>query len=368
MKFTKATLALSLAAVAGFACAESQVTLYGSVDTAVIVGKAKGEATTVGIDDGVSGGSLWGIMGTEDLGNGLEVGFQLENEFASDTGSTGILGKAFSKISTLHISGDFGLLAFGLTGGLASGEGEYSIWEPSPFFNDYAQAGLPNVFVTGQFMKNSIVYESPDIEGFQLHLMYSNSGEEDSDDAKFSLNNHYYGVGLSYEVGDLNLALVVEGFTFGNYKADMGDSFKSSMVYSLSASYDFEVAKLFFGYQYASGIHSFDQVEDALISGKGARQHAFTLGTEVPLAGGTLKAAANYGFGKLKGQWTDGEETADFNKDKYSRLSLGVGYEYPLSKRTFVYGFGAWQKGFKEFSDAADFNDWSVGLGLHHDF
>ena len=29
-------------------------------------------------------------------------------------------------------------------------------------------------------------------------------------------------------------------------------------------------------------------------------QNAFTLGAEVPAAGGTFKVAANYGFGKVK--------------------------------------------------------------------
>ncbi len=40
---------------------------------------------------------------------------------------------------------------------------------------------------------------------------------------------------------------------------------------------DFEVAKAFFGYQYASRFHSFDQLEDVTVAGKGMNQNAFTL-------------------------------------------------------------------------------------------
>ena len=240
--------------------------------------------------------------------------------------------------------------------------------EHSPIGTDYLQAGLGNVFVTGQINNNSVVYVSPEFGGLKLHVQYSNGTQ--ADDKKWSLNDHYYGLGLTYELGNLSLAGIVERY---DYKSFRDEDTKASMIYSLSASYDFEVAKVFIGYQYASRFHTVDQLEDAFVGGKGMNQNAFTLGTEIPAAGGTLKLAANYGFGKVKSadQVTFGDNKVNLNKDKFNRFTVGAAYEYPFSKRTFVYGWGAYAtagKLFKEKAVEGNFKSWSVGLGLHHNF
>ncbi len=368
MNFVKTSLAVALLSLGSLAAAESQITLYGTVDGAVVVNKAKGADTTVSMEDGIAGGSVWGLEGTEDLGNGYSVGFLLENGFSMDSGEAGEEGKSWSKQATLSVSGGFGELAFGRMGGLASYEGSYSIWDASPIGTDYLQAGLGNVFVTGQINNNSVVYVSPEFGGFKLNVQYSNGTE--ADDKKWSLNDHYYGLGLTYELGNLSLAGIVERY---DYKSFRDEDTKASMIYSLSASYDFEVAKVFIGYQYASRFHTVDQLEDAFVGGKGMNQNAFTLGTEIPAAGGTLKLAANYGFGKVKSadQVTFGDNKVNLNKDKFNRFTVGAAYEYPLSKRTFVYGWGAYAtagKLFKEKAVEGNFKSWSVGLGLHHNF
>ena len=78
MKLAKTALVIALASVGTMAAAESQVTLYGTIDGAVVVNKAKGGDATVSLEDGIAGGSVWGIEGSEDLGNGYSVGFLLE--------------------------------------------------------------------------------------------------------------------------------------------------------------------------------------------------------------------------------------------------------------------------------------------------
>lgn len=97
MKLAKTALVLALASAGTMAAAESQVTLYGTIDGAVVVNKAKGGDSTVSLDDGIAGGSVWGLEGSEDLGNGYSVGFLLENGFTMDNGAAGEDGKAFSK-------------------------------------------------------------------------------------------------------------------------------------------------------------------------------------------------------------------------------------------------------------------------------
>lgn len=370
MNLKSSAVALAIASLSTTAFAESQVTLYGTVDGAVVVNKAKGQDTTVIMEDGIAGGSVWGLTGTEDLGNGYQVGFTLENGFSMDDGANGEAGLAFGKQATLNVTGGFGEVAFGRMGGLASYEGGYSIWNASPFGTDYLQAGLGNVFVTGQINNNSLVYITPDMQGLKVHAMYSNGTADDSEQ-KWSRNDHYYGLGLTYEIGALNLTGIIERFDYKSVR-DAGD--KSAMVYSFSAAYDFEVAKAYFGYQYANRYHSIDQLEDWNIGGKGFNQNAFTLGAEVPAAGGTFKLAANYGFGKVKSAdaITDNEgNQVTINKKKFNRFTIGAAYEYPLSKRTFVYGWGAYStagKLLKAKEVESNFKTWSLGLGLHHNF
>lgn len=63
MKLAKTALVIALASVGTMAAAESQVTLYGTIDGAVVVNKAKGGDATVSLEDGIAGGSVWGIEG-----------------------------------------------------------------------------------------------------------------------------------------------------------------------------------------------------------------------------------------------------------------------------------------------------------------
>ncbi len=368
MNFQKTLLTMVLASLSAFAYAESEVTLYGTVDAAAVVGKASGEAATVQLMDGVAGGSVWGIKGTEDLGNGWAVGFVLENGFTVNDGASLESGVAFYKQATIQISSDYGTFGMGRMGTLASYEGTYTIWDASPFGTDYLQAGLHNIFNTGQIFNNSLVYESPDFGGFAFHLQYSNGTETDTN--KWSRSNHYYAVGLTYEIGDLNLVGIIERFDYDKYEDPRS---RASMVYSLSATYDFEVAKVYFGYQFADRLHTVDQLEDMKFTGRGANQNAFTLGAEIPAGAGTFKAAVNYGWGRAANGFLDVEddEPLELDKKKFSRFSFGLAYEYPLSKRTFLYGFGAMQKGWGAFATKdikGDFNNWSVGIGMHHDF
>ena len=61
MRLAKTALVIALASVGSMAAAESQVTLYGTVDGAVVVNKAKGGDATVSLEDGIAGGRVWGI-------------------------------------------------------------------------------------------------------------------------------------------------------------------------------------------------------------------------------------------------------------------------------------------------------------------
>ena len=81
------TLSLLAVACAGSAMAQSNVTLFGIVDTNI--GWGKGSITSLK-REGTGGfaGSRLGVRGTEDLGGGLRASFVLEHGFNSDDGTT----------------------------------------------------------------------------------------------------------------------------------------------------------------------------------------------------------------------------------------------------------------------------------------
>ena len=122
MKKTIAAVAV-LGAFTGSAIA-ADVTLYGVVD----LGLAYNHVDTDGpgkniksfsMESGQNSGSRWGLKGTEDLGNGLTVGFILEDGFKADTGAQG--DQMFDRESSLFIEGNFGKLAFGRMGSINQG-------------------------------------------------------------------------------------------------------------------------------------------------------------------------------------------------------------------------------------------------------
>ena len=63
------------------------------------------------MQSGQRSGSRFGMKGVEDLGNGLKVGFVLENGFYSDTGAD--KGAFFDRESSLYLEGSFGKFGMG---------------------------------------------------------------------------------------------------------------------------------------------------------------------------------------------------------------------------------------------------------------
>lgn len=86
--FKKSLAAVAvLGAFAGSALA-ADVQLYGLVDLGLNWTQVdKGTTTTdsFGMGSGQNSGSRFGLKGTEDLGNGYKVGFNLENSFKADS-------------------------------------------------------------------------------------------------------------------------------------------------------------------------------------------------------------------------------------------------------------------------------------------
>lgn len=103
ISFSAALLALS----AGVAQAQSSVAIYGRLN--LTLESQKTDAGTKSVLQNNS--SRWGLKGSEDLGQGLKAGFQLESGLSADTGAAN--STFWGRQSELYLSGGFGTLRLG---------------------------------------------------------------------------------------------------------------------------------------------------------------------------------------------------------------------------------------------------------------
>lgn len=261
-----------LGAFAGSALA-ADVQLYGILDTGV--GYSHIDMDTSGVDDvdsfemksGVGSGSRWGLKGTEDLGNGLTVGFILENGFDSDDGSEDSTGVMFNRESSLFLEGSFGKLAFGRMGALNSGQSSWSkVGMINAFGTSYGEftAQAANVFSLAGQWDNMIAYETPDFAGFKLFAQY---GMGSNDNENESSSNRFYSLGVTYNNGPFAGYFAVDSINYKIAKFNQGewpnngDDIDDSLTVTLGGSYDFEVVKIYLGAQY------FDEVRLSSLGG-----------------------------------------------------------------------------------------------------
>lgn len=341
MKKTLAAMAV-LGAFAGSAFA-ADVTVYGVVDLGLNYQHQKvGDADATDKLTQYSGqnsGSRFGLKGTEDLGNGMKVGFVLENGFSADDGKLGQGNRLFGREANLYVQSDFGTLSMGRVGALSAGVGSYNVvYGYTAFGTGWGDTvGAKSLFNLGDRdrMDNTVTYVTPKFGG---HTAYAQS----------SFNKRCAGLGLKYDLGAFSTGLVVD--TVMNKGTDANS--EDSLGVSWGASYDFGVAKVLGFAQYGQNENKLGGFvgADAWISAgegtvtaeEGMKGYAVALGVAAPVFGGTAFAQVNYVDGESEGviNMTTQERTAEFD-----RWGLAAAYEYPLSKRTKVYGFAGYNEG-----------------------
>ena len=379
MKKTLAAVAV-LGAFAGSAIA-ADVTLYGIVDMGLAydhVDMDRASADDVdkfSMKSGQNSGSRWGLKGTEDLGNGLTVGFILEDGFTADDGAEA--GQMFDRESSLFIEGGFGKLAFGRMGSINQGASSWGLaGNLSAFgtsFNDYvAQAG--NFISTPGKWDNMISYKTPTFAGFTVYAQYSMGKTTDDKGAAIgtaveneSSADRYYAIGATYANGPFLGYLAVDSV---NYESVSNYGVDDSLTVTLGGNYDFEVAKVFFGAQY------FDEVTLKSLGGitksataayvdNGLKVKGFGVGlsASAPLAGGT----GMFGLAYVDAEQADSVKTGDFD---FTRWVVSAGYDYPFSKRTDVYAVASYMDDEVDNKAAADWNPsaYTFMVGLRHKF
>jgi predicted porin len=160
---TVAALA-SLSATA--AQAQSNVTLYGSIDQYLNYMKSSSGASVRAMEDGALLRSRIGFRGTEDLGNGYAAKFTLENGFATDTGVQADSTRLFDRQAWVGLASPFGEVRFGRQNGstfVRGGMVDFTTRTLGSMVNNF---GVPSRF------DNDIAYLSPKLFGalqFDVH-------------------------------------------------------------------------------------------------------------------------------------------------------------------------------------------------------
>ena len=329
MKKTLAAVAV-LGAFAGSALA-ADVTLYGTVDLGLqYIHSDKGEVTTDswGLKSGSGSASKWGIKGSEQISEGLTVGFQLEDGITADDGKTGDM---FDREARLYVATEYGTLHMGRFGGLDATVGSVSVvgsGKLSAMGGGYGSSIADHGIVLKKYARfnNSIAYTSPVFAGVKVSAMASLGDDTKVSDTVTAHEgssdvDRYYAVGANGQWGAFGAALAVSQMDFG-HKTPSEKVADNATNVTAGVNYDFGVAKVYLAGNYYD-------------NGDKQDQYGVLASMSAPLAGGTLQVQG--GYKKV----TDDDNSAayvDANKNvEGDTMMIGAYYGYPLSKRTKVY-------------------------------
>jgi predicted porin len=320
MKKSLMALAL-LGATAGMAHAQTAVQIYGNVDAGFI------KRTDQTLSIGKRAANTLGFKGTEDLGNGLKALFQLEIRYEPDTGTTELTGRPlFQGQSRVGLQGDFGMVRLGR--GLTPMQetiGAFEPWHglptPAGFYTDIEVAGytsqpLDPAGSSNNRWSNAFWYNSPANlwGGFQINT--------------------------AIQMKEANGGAAIVGNGTAAAPQYPANAEASANPFSVSATYNNGPAAAMLAYE-RNGIETkfwaiggaINATPELKLMATYARQDqghtfAFNPRTKGWVVGG------QYTIGPGKALFGYGQKHPD-GAIKTKELSLG--YEYSLSKRTYLY-------------------------------
>lgn len=374
----KTLIAAAVLAACGAAAQAADVQVYGVIDTSLVfesVNSGNGRVNQTYMSSGEEWGSRWGIRGSEDLGNGVSVGFDLQSGIKSDTGELQY-NRLFARESSLHVKGGFGKIAFGRMDGLIGLRGQTGKLKMLSAFGDGYGPYMPsvnNVMQEPSYVDNSVFYETPTFAGVTLRAQYGMGGVSFNQPAHAltsatenkSSADRYLAMTATYAGGPLNLFVGVDSVRYNAAKVwnttDNYQHTENSFSVTAGGNYDFGAFRL-----YASGQY-FDEIDNGAIrkftTGLNAlKGYGASLSADIPAAGGNIMIA----FSWLEGEAADSDK---LNKNTdVERLIAGAGYQYPLSKRTHLYGVVSGGRDKVEASSTTRTNYYKAVAGLRHVF
>ena len=344
----KSLLALTLlGAFAGVAQAQTAVQIYGTVDAGVI------KRTNQTLNVGKRANNTLGFKGTEELGNGLKALFQLEVRYEPDTGTLeNVTRPLFQGQSRVGLQGDFGMVRLGR--GLTAFQETSTAFEPfhglptpAGFQTDLQIAGYTSepLNPAGSSLNrfsNALFYNSPEFAGFQVNATV---GTKEANGGAAIQGRNPVGTPAQYALGSeasANPYSIATTYKNGPIAAMLATERNAveTRLWSIAASiFATPELKLMASYQRQNQDHTraINPLTKAWVLGAN-----YTMGPGKILAGYGQKSPD--GVAKTK--------------------QLSVGYEYSLSKRTYLYADASRKKGGVQVPQTQNI----YALGVNHAF
>lgn len=316
----KKLIALAIAGLSGAAFAQSNVSLYGIVDAAVVNTSLSGKSGGTTVVAGGLSASRLGFNASEDLGGGTKALVNLE--YALDTQNNGGIGFANAPLNSgvvarqqlLGLTGNWGTFATGFLQTAANDFGaKYDVTAGS------AVSPLQNITKGNKFLVGSaatdpragsaLAYISPNMNGFKVALNYAYLTQLYVAGAEGTAKPTATLLASSYDHGPLSLNL-----TFARNNMDTNVPGGITNEWAAGASYDFGVLTLKGTYQ--------SKHTDANGTA-GNKDKAWSLGAVIPAGPGA--AALTYAKSSLG-------TVSNADAKGYT-----AAYLYTLSKRTTAY-------------------------------
>lgn len=336
-------ISLAILTISGAAMAQSNVTIYGRIDTSI--GKQETinplnpalDVDRIEMGSGRLTPSRLGIRGSEDLGGGMSANFNLEGGFRSDSGST----FAFDRHSWVGLSGNFGAIKLGKTD--SAYKDIFDLGNTHAVFDsDFTPSatvfkwGVENHNAShGGRPANQIRYETPDFNG--VSAVFTKHLKENQVDAIYGQSFN-----IRYKAGALNIGVAMQSQKRDDTKAKVD-------LTVVGGTYDFGSFRI--SGQYQTG--------EASASGSNlAKDTEYGIGVAIPV--GNLELSASYAnnSSKVLGMsWLKGD-------------GFGLGATYALSKRTKLYaGWTSSSVDSQLLVPASKLVDHTVyAIGVRHDF
>lgn len=183
---------------AGSSMAQSNVVVYGLLDTYMAYTNAEGTGNVFSVDSGGYQASRFGLRGSEAVGDGLRVNWQLENGFGSDTGAQHDSSRLFNRQAWIGMGGKFGEVRLGRQ----NSSNFLMIARLDTFAGATFGSFTNNVSAYTPRYDNVIGYISPTVNGFKLQA-YHSLGERTASSAQLRTNI----LATEYEKGPLYLGI-----------------------------------------------------------------------------------------------------------------------------------------------------------------
>lgn len=299
--------------------AQTNVAIYGIVDAAIVgeSGGTGGRATK--ITSGAGAASRIGFRGSEELGDGMSAFFTLETGAKIDSGELDASNTLFNRQAFVGLKTKAGSVALGR---------QYTPYHlmlvqiVDPFGTGYAGTSKNLLPDNGSNVRtsNTVTYLSPSLRGVSVNLAYS-AGEQTTLSA-----GRQYGGSVAYENGPLALTLVYNAKNTDVAATGVDHDIGRNML--VGGNYDFKFVRVYAGYEIDKGFNS-ATLGNANNPYGGVRPTASTDGRDL-----ILGLRAPVGPGTLMFSTQRKDDRTRLNQDA---TEWGIGYLYPLSKRTGMY-------------------------------